>query len=210
MNVFCTLLSFITDSKEITECLKDVDCHFSTCIKSCYVACVKQKNDLDSCHTFNVEILLDFLHDELNTSHWTEVSLDVRRAFQAVSFLKVMNLLKDGVIHVEILKEALKTIDLGLLLGAPLKHNYDLLNKSATFITKEIQSMESETNLRSTEDANAKSKIAKRKYVADDDFDRLQGNNMAVLKCPSLETFNKCYFLPGIPVKLQGTGTLSA
>lgn len=203
MEIISTLLSFVIESKEITECLKNLDCHFDTLIKRCYTACIQQQNAVDICHKFDIEILLDYLHDELNTSHWSEVSLDVRRAFQAASFLKAIILLKRcTVITVDILKEVLKTIDLGLLLGAPLKNNCDLLNKCATFISKEIQNAETQEN---PDDSIEKTRqSSKRKYVGDNIFERIQAKGVAVLKCPSLQTFNKFYFLPQIPVKLQG------
>lgn len=204
MELINTLLSYVTDSNEITECLKNVDCHFDSLIKSCYSACIEGESALDICYKFDIEILLDFLHDELNTGHWSEVSLDVRRAFQVASFLKALILLRRcAVISVDILKDVLKTIDLGLLLGAPLKSNCDLLNKCATFISKEIQKAESKDTLISSSDVNVRCKGSKRKYVSDDVFERLQGREVDVLKCPSLETFNKFYFTPCIPAKLH-------
>lgn len=206
MEITNTLLSFVTDSSEITECFKNVDLQCDSLIKSCYTACVKHENSVDICHKFDIELLLDFLHDELNTSHWSEVSLDVRHAFQAASFLKAIIILKRcTVITVDILREVLKTIDLGLLLGAPLKNNCDLLSQCATFISKEIQATESEESTAiNTDSTNVNPKLSKRKYVANNIFERLQAKNVAVLKCPSIETFNKLHFLPQFPAKLQG------
>lgn len=213
MEITNRLLGFVTDSSEITESFKNVDRQFDALIKNCYAACVEEGSGVDICHKFDIEILLDFLHDELNTSHWSEVSLDVRYAFQAASFLKAIILLKRStVITVDILKEVLKTIDLGLLLGAPLKQNCDLLNKCATLISKEIQTVESKENITINTDGNSvKPKQPKRKYIVSTNnaFERLQAKNVAVLKCPSLETFNKFYFLPQVPAKLEGNRTVS-
>lgn len=203
MELLKTLLTFVVDSEEITKCLRNVDCHFDSVIKICYDACTAEENSMDICHKFDVEMLLDFLHDELNTGHWSDVAVDVRRAFQAASFVKVLVLFKRSPnVCEEVLKEALKSIDLGLLLGAPLEINCDLLNKCASFISKEIQKFGTKDNLDNL--TKKVTKGAKRKYVTVEVYDRLQGTEINVLKCPSLETFNKHHFVPRFPVKLQG------
>lgn len=196
------LISYVTDSSEIADCLKNVDLHFDRVIRQCCRVCIEQKEKVNMYHKLQIEMLLDFLHDELNTSHWSEVSLAVRHAFQAASFLKVIILLKQcNTVTVDILKEMLKIIDLGLLLGAPLTNNSDLLNRCASLISSTIQTIQSKETSFETIDTD---KASKRKYIDNEVYERLQGRSVIELKCPSLETFHKFYFLPKLPVKLQG------
>lgn len=195
-----TLLSYVVDSAEITGCLKNVDCHFDAVVKSSYVACLDTENAINICQKQDIEMLIDFLHDELNTGHWSKVSLSVRHAFQAASFLKAIICLKHAsVISSDALEEALKTVDLGLLLGAPLEKNRDLLNKCASLLSRKLQKAETKS-----EDDTARNKGIKRKYVSEAVFERLQAKQIDVLKCPSLEYFNKSCFEPQLPAKLQG------
>lgn len=190
------LLSYVKDNNEITNCLKTVDCHFDLLLKRCYNACV-QPEIHDTSFKFYVETVLDFLHNELNTGHWSEVPLDVRYAFQAASFIKALLLTKTCAVPltVDILKEALKAIDLGLLLGAPLPNNSDLLIKSATLLSSEIQSFQLQETGPIAESP---------KNSVDDTLERFPGKTVTELKRPALETFHKFYFAPQIPVKLQG------
>lgn len=203
MEVSKTLLSFVADSEEITGCLKNVDFHFDVVIRTCYSACVTEETTVDIVHKFDMEMLLDFLHDELNTGHWSEVTLDVRRAFQAASFLKTIIIFKrSSVVTTDVVREALKCVDMGLLLGAPLERNCDLLNKCATCLSKEINRLHDKEFISTT--ADMKPKGLKRKYVSAEAYDRLQATEINTLKCPSLATFNKQYFVRRFPLKLQG------
>lgn len=90
------------------------------------------------------------------------------------------------------LTEALKCIDLGLLLGAPLNDNEELLTKCATLLSQSINKLTPLQIGTST----------KRKNIKGAD---IKGEEVICLKCPSFELFNNSYFIPQIPVKLQGS-----
>ncbi|XP_044270825.1 bifunctional peptidase and arginyl-hydroxylase JMJD5 [Tribolium madens] len=178
------LLSFVSDLGELSGCTNGLNASIDKTFKSCF-------KTLDS--KLAVESVLDQLHDELNTGHWSETPLTIRRAFSAASFVKTIILLKNSEITDDLLRQCLKTVDLGLLLGAPLQINCDLLTKCATFLSKKLVNEKKSI------------KIEKRKHEEFyfKDLDQIKGVNIETVVCPSLETFNKMYFAPRKPVKLQ-------
>lgn len=97
-----------------------------------------------------------------------------------------------------ILQDALKYIDLGLLLGAPFKENQDLLTKSATMLSKELSQLY-------PEDKNLNTSHKRKSYCEySSNFNTVPGQEICTLECPSLETFHNKHFVPQVPAKLQG------
>lgn len=99
-----------------------------------------------------------------------------------------------------IFKEALKTTDLGLLLGAPLQDNPDLLLRTASFLTNKINSVSKVTVSGSSDNIYENTKSFDLNSFSDD-----QSRKVEILQQPSLEKFYKDYLKPQTPIKLQGT-----
>ncbi|CAH1113358.1 unnamed protein product [Psylliodes chrysocephalus] len=147
-----------------------------------------------------IESILDFLNDELNTGHWSEVPIQTRRYFTTASFAKCLITLKNSQeYNEELLKKCLKCVDLGLLLGAPLEHNLELLTSSAKYLRKVLNKLIESIENKSNTENNA----SKRGIEVPKEFLNLPGKNVDSIECPSLEFFNKTYFVPQIPVKLK-------
>lgn len=93
------------------------------------------------------------------------------------------------------LREALKVIDMGLLLGAPLINNHKLLLKTASLLTQIINEFSPPNQL--VNDETKKRKLTNFEY---------QHNSKIIesIERPSIEKFNKDCFLPQIPIKLLG------
>ncbi|KAG5880170.1 hypothetical protein JTB14_001660 [Gonioctena quinquepunctata] len=150
-----------------------------------------------------IDTVIDFLHDELNTGHWSEVPLYIRHYFTLASFFKSIILLTHAEKYsVDVLKICLKCLDMGLLLGAPLEKNPELLASSAKYVMEKINELESKSN----QDAEQHEVTSKRKLeeTNETEFKELKGKVIPTVECPSLEFFNNSHFVPQMPVKLQG------
>ena len=185
------LYSFISNEDEISESVKPVNKCLNITFKSCFE---NDKFVIKADKQLEIESVLDYLHDELNTGHWSEVPVSVRRAFTAASFVKTVILLHSSNTP-EVLQQCLKALDMGLLLGAHLEINTDLLTNCATYLSKHVNE-DTETRVTTNE---------KRKHNSEglEKFESVKGVPVDVLSCPSLETFNK-YFTTKVPLKLQG------
>ena len=81
------------------------------------------------------ENILDILWERLNTGHWKDVDLVWRKGYNAVSYVKALaqlnmiNKLKpfpsndSKSDHSKIVKEVIKSCDMGLLMGCPASHD---------------------------------------------------------------------------------------
>ncbi|KAF5282466.1 hypothetical protein FQA39_LY17581 [Lamprigera yunnana] len=163
---------------------------FEQCYHFCFDSAECQ--NVDS-FLLRIDTVIDYLHDELNMGHWSEVPLDARKAFTGASFLKALVILRsENGATPENIEKALKSVDLGLLLGAPLHDNSELLTQTAVLLTSKLV-------------ANPIERTSKRKTVdvkCTDSFKKLSGTEVKCLQCPIIEQFNKAYYLPQIPVKL--------
>lgn len=192
--------ALIVDQKEVETSFQNID----RCLSETFINCLvyATQNDTtpkDPQKLFEIESLIDYLHDELNTGHWSEVPLLIRRAFTAASFIKTLIL----IIHSDNLEECLRCVDLGLLLGAPLEINCDLLTQVAKFLSEQKSLGDNDVT-----SCNINKPIGKkkRKEVCEclENFDKISATILDTVSCPSLETFNKKYLTPQLPVKLQG------
>ncbi|CAH1119822.1 unnamed protein product [Phaedon cochleariae] len=199
------MMKFINDRNK----LMDLQCSklnktITEKLKECLSYCLErntQHRDLNK--SIEIETILDFLHDELNTGHWSNVPLYVRHNFSTASFAKCLILIlnKKPEESLELLlKKCLKCLDMGLLLGAPLENNEDLLTSSAKYLNQEIGRITDNPEKRKSHEQG------KRKLDHDfkGKFDELKGIILDSVELPSLEHFNKTYFLPQQPVKLKG------
>ncbi|EEZ99556.1 Lysine-specific demethylase 8-like Protein [Tribolium castaneum] len=186
----CDLITFVIDKDELRSATVAINPTLDKTYKSCF-----QDSKIQANRKLEIESVLDYLHDELNTGHWSKIPITIRRAFSAASFVKTIILLKSSEFTDDLLKQCLKTVDLGLLLGAPLQVNSELLTNCATFLSKKLN----ERN------ATCEIQNQKRKHENKDldNLEQINGVNIDTIVCPSLETFNNKYFVSQKPVKLQ-------
>ncbi|XP_076262905.1 jumonji domain containing 5 [Rhynchophorus ferrugineus] len=169
---------------------------------NCFEQCIFE-NFKTELPIFEINTVLDYLHDELNTGHWSEVPLEIRHNFTIASFIKIILLIQDceNDVTVEVFKECIKSADLGLLLGAPLEENRELLAECAKYLHLKLRNVESKQTVsfylkHSNDIQNEK-----------DLFNKLAGEIIEEENIPSLETFHNLYFELQIPVKLKGCMT---
>lgn len=199
------MLSYVTNSDEIKNCMQNIDCHFSTTLQHVYEACF-HTSEPEINYLLEIEAVIDFLHDELNTGHWSNVPLAVRRAFRAATYLKALILMKTNAsLSDELLKRILKCIDMALLMGAPLRENSDLLNQCASRVSRELNRKPDEDIDEAVQVTQTPSLKRKADDEVDEEFHRLQAKEVDEVECPSIELFKSSYFDLERPVKLKGT-----
>lgn len=188
-------LSKIENESELDHCANILDKSFQDVYKRCLQAALKGNATSDEC-ILEIETVLDYLQDELNTGHWSKVPNDIRRAFTAASFTKAMLLLRTSAVKDKtFFRKVLKCIDMGLLLGAPLNNN-DLLTASAEYISKILSS--DSTDVDKEIDLSAFSACAE----LIDKFRELDGQIVDELEQPSVEKFGNTSYKDELPVKL--------
>lgn len=184
----------------------NISCHVLYTFKKCldYSMRLEMKIEDNGDYVFEIASVLDYLHEELSTGHWSEVPIEIRQNFTIASFVKALLLLLQqptGDVTVTALQECLKSLDMGLLLGAPLEENAELLSEAAKCVRALINDV-----LPQSEGISGEA-IAKRKLddvYLQGEFQRLPGKEINCVELPSIESFNKDYFIPQIPVKLKG------
>lgn len=217
MEVIDKLLGCVSNFVEVENCMEKVDPYFEQALKGCYYASITNKSNtlISIKYRTDIETVLDFLHDELNTGHWSEVPLHVRQAFTAATFIKVIVHFRScDKLSTDMLKNILKSVDMGLLLGAPLNENSDLLNQCATHLTKELMELATSSNSEKTDSngigTETYSNALKRKRSDNVNiYEKISARHVQILNCPSIEHFNIAHFEPQIPVKIQGTVNMS-
>lgn len=83
-------------------------------------------------------MILDFVWEKLNQGHWKDVNMDWRYVYYIVSFTKALceyALLTSGETRF-CFSDVMKTCDVGLLMGAPLVPDDNILSELCTALTK--------------------------------------------------------------------------
>ncbi|KAJ8955951.1 hypothetical protein NQ314_006800 [Rhamnusium bicolor] len=198
-----TLINFIISREELIKD-KNINLNVAQTLNTCFYYSVDIENqNLDSRKLLEIDSVLDFLQDELNTGHWSNVPVHVRRCFSSASLIKCLLLLKCSETYsVELLQKCLKCLDMGLLLGAPLEENHELLTNSARHLSEEIKKLLGKCNFETI----PRTTSVKRKIDSNNQsqFAKLTGKEIDVVDCPSVEYFNKKYFMEQLPAKLKG------
>ncbi|XP_061567568.1 lysine-specific demethylase 8 [Cololabis saira] len=139
----------------------------------------------------SAQIILDISWEKLNTGTWRHVDKEWRRVYSYGCLFKVAALCRDGPSEDEIL-QAVKTCDMGLLMGAAIMDN--ILQVVVRILQREIRKTGADEGVE-----------AKRPKIASPSVPAIR-EEMAVprIKCPSLESFKTNYLLPLKPVILEG------
>lgn len=190
-----TISRFVINKNELFEIAKNIK---STANLITIIDCIhfglntyKQKT------IFEIDSVVDYLHEELNTGHWSDVPISIRQCFTIASFIKCLIILKVAdKFDINLLQTALKSIDLGLLLGAPLNLNEELLTDTAKYLALEIDELRSDSSTSNIKIGNEPLNTSV--------YKNLIAKEIPIVNIPSLEQFNESYFIPQIPVKLKG------
>ncbi|XP_077589874.1 lysine-specific demethylase 8 [Stigmatopora nigra] len=141
----------------------------------------------------DAQIVLDFSWEKLNTGTWRHVDKEWRRVYSYGCLFKVCALCR-GEPSEEDLLEALRTCDMGLLMGAAIME--DRLQVLVQILQKEVRK-----NVKNEDQGDAK-----RMKFALAEFPQIRESlTIPRLKCPSLESFKKNYLLPLKAVILEET-----
>lgn len=84
------LISYIESTSELLECAKSIHYPFQITFMDCLTV-VSDHNPISDVNNLlhKANTVVDFIHDELNTGHWSEVPESTRRVFTAASYIKV-------------------------------------------------------------------------------------------------------------------------
>jgi len=144
------------------------------------------------------KMLLDITWEQLYSRHWKDVDITWRHAYTLVSFLKAVcefALCGDSYS----LKDAIRTCDMGLLMGAPL------LDNILARLARKLQQLDMADCSNSVKNVAmpVSDQQSGNDHVQKDHSSILCGSKVATEVCPSLEYFNKAYVSTGTPVILH-------
>lgn len=134
--------------------------------------------------------------------HWSEVPLEIRHNFTIASFIKIICLIQncENDVNTEVFKECIKCVDIGILLGAPLEENAEMLAECAKYLHLKLRNVDNNQTISHLRPLNNSADIQREKII----FNELVGVIIEEENIPSLETFSNLYFGLQIPVKLKG------
>ncbi|XP_037649535.1 lysine-specific demethylase 8 isoform X1 [Sebastes umbrosus] len=143
----------------------------------------------------HAQIILDFSWEKLNTGTWRHVDKEWRRVYSYGCLFKVAALCREDPSADELL-QAVRTCDMGLLMGAAIMDN--ILQVVVRILQGEVRkSTKEEEESEPTEVKRIKIECPNVPVINEE---------LAIprVKCPSLESFNTNYLLPLKPVILEG------
>ncbi|KAM9392752.1 lysine-specific demethylase 8 isoform 2-T3 [Pholidichthys leucotaenia] len=143
----------------------------------------------------NAQIVLDVSWEKLNMGTWRHVDKEWRRVYSYGCLFKVAALCHEDPL-VERLLQAVRTCDLGLLMGAAIMD--DILQVIVRILQSEIR--------RSGEEEHQRDRAEVKRIKTESPHIPEIKDECAVprIKCPSLETFKTSFLIPLRPVILEG------
>ncbi|XP_038838900.1 lysine-specific demethylase 8-like isoform X1 [Salvelinus namaycush] len=144
----------------------------------------------------NAQIILDFSWEKLNTGTWRDVDKEWRCLYSYGCLFKVAALCSDDASPATV-QEAIRTCDLGLLMGAAIMDNI-----LQTF----VRILQNEIGKRHSNEENPSEVVSAKKMKVDCVSVPVVKQTLAVprIHCPSLESFKKDFLDPQKPVILEG------
>ncbi|XP_074512127.1 lysine-specific demethylase 8 isoform X1 [Sebastes fasciatus] len=143
----------------------------------------------------NAQIILDFSWEKLNTGTWRHVDKEWRRVYSYGCLFKVAALCREDPSADELL-QAVRTCDMGLLMGAAVMDN--ILQVVVRILQGEVR--------KSTKEEEEREPTEVKRIKIECPHVPVINEELAIprVKCPSLESFNTNYLLPLKPVILEG------
>ncbi|KAM6913819.1 lysine-specific demethylase 8 isoform 2-T3 [Lycodopsis pacificus] len=146
--------------------------------------------------TLTAQIILDFSWEKLNTGTWRHVDKEWRRVYSYGCLFKVAALCR-GDPSADDVVQAVRTCDMGLLMGAAILDN--ILQVIVRILQEEVRkSTKPEEEREHTEVKRVKMECPRVPVIKEE-------SAVPRIKCPSLERFSTSYLLPLRPVVLEGT-----
>ncbi|XP_041673394.1 lysine-specific demethylase 8 [Cheilinus undulatus] len=144
----------------------------------------------------NAQIILDFSWEKLNMGTWRDVDKEWRRVYSYGCLFKAAALCREDPSPEELL-QAVRTCDMGLLMGAAIMD--DILQVFVHILQGEVR-----TSAKEDEEKRDHPEVKRIKIELP--HVPVIKEELAVprIRCPSLESFNKNYLLPLKPVILEG------
>ncbi|XP_078414559.1 lysine-specific demethylase 8 isoform X2 [Cetorhinus maximus] len=141
------------------------------------------------------QTIIDLSWEKLNIGTWREVDKEWRQVYSHGCLFKAVCLCKEETT----VREAIKTCDMGLLMGATILDNILIR------LVKVLQSHKT-TGKRPLEDAASHQELSRKKTSVVLSLIQESRTGMAVprVRCPSLERFRAQYLIPQKPVILEG------
>ncbi|XP_041812628.1 lysine-specific demethylase 8 [Chelmon rostratus] len=175
--------------------------HFSDKVESSVVEMLKRSRQqlysdaTSTSRMLNAQIILDYSWEKLNTGTWRHVDKEWRRVYSYGCLFKVAALCCEDPSVDEVL-QAVRTCDMGLLMGAAVLDN---------ILQVIVRILQSEVRKSTKEEDECEHAEVKRIKIGCPHVPVIK-EELAVprMKCPSLESFNTNYLLPLKPVILEG------
>ena len=140
------------------------------------------------------QILIDESWEESNIGHWKDVDINWRYLYSYASLIKCLCLY-----HLENIDYAIKTCDMGLLLGAPIFDN--ILAKLVSKLNKTVSFSDEKCN--SNDNDNDVEPLIKKQRPQIQYPSINPKYAISRLKCPSLLTFQQYHMKQEIPVIIE-------
>ncbi|XP_032442882.1 lysine-specific demethylase 8 [Xiphophorus hellerii] len=141
------------------------------------------------------QIILDYSWERLNMGTWRHVDKEWRRVYSYGCLFKAAAICRGSPSEEEIL-QAIRTCDMGLLMGAAIMEN--ILQVIVRILQREIRTLAKGGD-------NHENIEAKKRKIASPHVGLIKDElSVPRIKCPSLESFNANYLLPLKPVILEG------
>uniref|UniRef100_A0A8C8HEQ4 Lysine (K)-specific demethylase 8 n=1 Tax=Oncorhynchus tshawytscha TaxID=74940 RepID=A0A8C8HEQ4_ONCTS len=144
----------------------------------------------------NAQIILAFSWEKLNTGTWRDVDKEWRCLYSYGCLFKVAALCRDDASSATV-QEAIRTCDLGLLMGAAIMDN---------ILQSFVRILQNDIGKRHSNEENPSEGVSAQKMKVDCVSVPVVKQALAVprIHCPSLESFKKDYLDPQKPVILEG------
>ncbi|XP_028311149.1 lysine-specific demethylase 8 [Gouania willdenowi] len=148
-----------------------------------------------TCRMLHAQIVLDVSWERLNTGTWRHVDKDWRRVYAYGCLFKAAALCREDPTEEKIL-QAVRTCDMGLLMGAAIMDN---------ILHVVVKLLQSEIRRSHKAEEREEEHEAKRIKIESPNVPVIQDERAVLrIKCPSLESFNTGYLRPLKPVILEG------
>ncbi|KAM3864361.1 lysine-specific demethylase 8 [Diretmus argenteus] len=148
-----------------------------------------------SSRMLNAQIILDISWEKLNTGTWRHVDKEWRRVYSYGCLFKVAAALCCEDPSPEMIQQAIRTCDMGLLMGAAIMDN--ILQVLVRILQVEVR--------KSTREEDQSEHVGAKKIKLEYPHVPVTKDEIPRIKCPSLESFKTQYLLPLKPVVLEGT-----
>ncbi|XP_074551998.1 lysine-specific demethylase 8 [Halichoeres trimaculatus] len=147
-----------------------------------------------SSRILNAQIVIDFSWEKLNMGTWRDVDKEWRCVYSYGCLFKASALCREDPSEGEIL-EAVKTCDMGLLMGAAIMD--DLLQVMVGILQREVRKPAEEEDRGQPQAKRVKMELPRVPVIKEEQA-------VPRIRCPSLESFNTNHLLPLRPVILEG------